>query len=115
MFTSVKYYGNILVMKKVKYFICPACKEKSFIEMRKEYDGFTVAAEKQVCALCGYEFKKEEQIEYVKEKQLFNDDEKENKFCRDCRYYVVHPWTQKCTLTKKEVTALDTCPRFVRR
>ena len=102
-------------MESKKFFIGPFCKEQSFIRLEKEYDGFKVINQKKICALCGYEFKDDEEVPYIEEKPLFNDENEEAHFCRDCQYYVVHPWTQKCTLTNQEVTALDTCPEFVKR
>jgi hypothetical protein len=37
------------------------------------------------------------------------------RICRNCRSYVVNPFTQKCMLHEREVTATDTCPDFERR
>lgn len=102
-------------MENKKFIRCPACKEKSFIRMKKDFEGFKVASEKKTCAMCGYEFKADEEIEYIEDKPLFNDDGEEKRFCRDCCYYIVHPWTQKCELTKKEVTALDSCENFKKK
>lgn len=102
-------------MEKKKFIKCPACKERSFINIKKEFSGFKVVTEKKTCALCGYEFKPDEEPEYIEEKPLFKDEGEEKKLCRDCQYYVVHPWTQKCTLHKKEVTALDSCPDFLQK
>lgn len=102
-------------MEKKKFIKCPACKEKSFINVKKEFTGFKISCEKKTCAMCGYEFKIDEEIEYIEEKPLFDKEGEEKKFCRDCRHYVVHPWTQICELTKKEVTALDMCEKFERK
>lgn len=99
-------------MEKKKFIKCPACKERSFINLKKEFAGFKISAEKKTCALCGYEFMQDEEIEYIEENPLFKDEDDEKRFCRDCRYYVIHPWTQRCTLHRKDVTALDTCPDF---
>lgn len=99
-------------MENKKFIKCPSCKETSFIRVKKEFTGFKISSEKKTCALCGYEFTDNEEIEYIEEKPLFKDEGSEKKFCRDCQYYVVHPWTQKCTLSNKEVTALDTCNEF---
>lgn len=102
-------------MEPQKFIQCPLCKERSFIKLKKDYDGFKVISKKKTCALCGYEFKEDEEIPYIKEKQLFKDESEDKNFCRDCQYYVTHPWTQKCTLTNQETTALDTCPEFAPR
>lgn len=102
-------------MEKKKFINCPQCKERSFINIKKEFSGFKISSEKKTCALCGYEFKDDSEIEYLEEKSLFKDEGEEKKFCRDCQHYVVHPWTQVCELTKKEVTALDTCHEFLRK
>jgi hypothetical protein len=34
------------------------------------------------------------------------------RICRHCRHYVVNPYTQKCMLHDREVTAVDTCADF---
>ncbi len=99
-------------MEEKKFFICPACKERSFVKLKKEFDGFKVIGKKKTCALCGYEFKAEEEINYLVEKPLFANDGGPQNFCRDCQSYVQHPWTQKCTRHDKEVTALDSCEQF---
>lgn len=102
-------------MEKKKFIKCPSCKEKSFVNVKKEFGGFKVIEEKKICALCGYEFKADEEVEYIQDKPIFGDDAGEKNFCRDCQHYIVHPWTQVCELTKKEVTALDSCDRFERK
>lgn len=102
-------------MEKKKFIRCPSCKERSFINLKKEFNGFKVSGEKKICALCGYEFKPGEEPEYIEEKPLFTDEGEEKKFCRDCHYYLVQPYTQRCILHKKEVTALDTCSDFLPR
>jgi hypothetical protein len=106
------YYLN---MENKKFIKCPACKEKSFVIIKKDFVGFKAIAEKKACAMCGYEFKEDEDIDYIQEKSLFNDDGEEKKFCRNCEHYVVHPLTQVCDLIKKEVTALDSCDRFEKK
>jgi len=100
-------------MKK-KFIKCPQCGEKSFIKTENIYEGFKVIGVKKTCGLCGYEIKDEDKIEFIEDPKILSD-EPEKKFCRDCIYYVVHPWTQKCTLLNKEVTALDSCEKFQRK
>ena len=34
------------------------------------------------------------------------------RICSNCRNYVVNPYTQKCMLHQREVTATDTCEQF---
>jgi hypothetical protein len=34
------------------------------------------------------------------------------RICSNCRSYVVNPFTQKCMLHEREVTATDSCPDF---
>ena len=98
-----------------RFFVCPSCKERTFIKTEKKYDGFKVIGKKKVCAFCGYEFKSDEEINYIKNKPLFNDADEIKNFCRDCQYYVVNPWIQKCTLKNEEVTALDGCSEYIER
>jgi hypothetical protein len=102
-------------MESKKFINCPSCKEKSFINVKKDFQGFKVVAEKKTCALCGYEFKQDEDIDYVQERSLFNDEIGEKRICRGCEHYVVHPLTQVCDLTRKEVTALDSCEQFEKK
>lgn len=100
-------------MNNKKFFICPSCKEESFIRIKKDFEEFKIVSEHKTCGLCGYILKDDEEINYIKDKAIFNDDDNEkNKYCKDCHHYMVHPWTQKCTLTNKEITALDTCSNF---
>ncbi len=35
--------------------------------------------------------------------------------CRNCKSYLVHPFTQKCVLHDREVVATDVCDEFQRR
>lgn len=93
---------------------CPKCGEKSFIKTENIYEGFKVIGTKKTCGLCGYEIRDEDEVEFIEEPVLFSDESGKN-FCRDCIHYVVHPWTQKCTLHNKEVTALDSCREFHRK
>lgn len=99
-------------MEKKKFIHCPACKERSFIREKKAFDGFKLIGEINTCAMCGYEFKPDEKVEYLSDRPIFDDDEDDKKSCMRCDYYVENPLTQKCMLHRKEVTALDTCPDF---
>lgn len=99
-------------MENKKFMKCPMCKEKSFINIKKDFYGFKKISEKKTCAMCGYEFKIDEEIEYLKEQSIFGEDDSAKNFCRDCQHYIMHPLTQICELTKKEVTALDSCLDF---
>lgn len=104
-----------VVMEEKKFFICPACKERSFIKIKKDFDGFKAIAKKKTCALCSYEFKEDEEVSFLEEKPLFDDMDKEKNSCRDCQHYIENPYTQRCMLHKKEVTAFDDCSDFVKQ
>lgn len=36
-------------------------------------------------------------------------------FCRDCKYYIKHPFFSKCGLSNKEVNPMDDCNSFIKR
>lgn len=101
-------------MEDKKFFMCPDCKERSFLKIKKEFDGFKAIGKRRTCGLCGYVFKKDEEICFLEEKSIFEDDGQDKKdFCKDCENYIKNPYTQKCLLHNKEVTAFDGCSDFL--
>jgi hypothetical protein len=80
--------------------------------MKKVFQGFKVLGEKRTCGLCGYEFKESEEIEFLRDKSIFNDDGDSGKVCKNCEFYFILPMTQRCMFRNVEVTALDSCEDF---
>ncbi len=112
-------------MKAVEI-ICTNCGADTFLKREAVYDGFTKTGERLTCSSCGHEFASEADVPYKTkraEPRIFTDadrsakvevfDEGENaQLCRYCANYIVNPFTQFCSLHKKEVQATDTCPQF---
>jgi hypothetical protein len=106
--------------------ICRNCGADTLLKREAVYDGFTKTGEKLTCSSCGFEYAAEADVPFktaTAEPQIFTDadrsakvevfDEDENaKLCRYCANYIVNPFTQFCSVHKKEVQATDTCPQF---
>ncbi len=106
--------------------LCSNCGADTLLKREAVYDGFTKTGEMLTCSNCGYEYASEAEVPF-KEKQaaptVFTDadrsakievfDAKENRrLCRYCANYIVNPFTQFCSLHRKEVQATDTCNQF---
>jgi rubredoxin len=112
-------------MKTVEI-ICRKCGADTLLQRDAIYDGFAKTGEKLSCSSCGFEYDSEEDIPFKEikaEPVIFTDadrsavvdvfDEDENtQLCRYCRNYIVNPFTQFCSIQKKEVQATDTCSKF---
>jgi hypothetical protein len=106
--------------------ICTNCKADTFLKREPIYDGFTKSGEKLSCSSCGFEYESEDAVPFKKKREtsvIFTEadrsekidvfDETENRqLCRYCANYLINPFTQFCSLHKKEVQATDTCPQF---
>jgi hypothetical protein len=106
--------------------ICSSCGADTLLNREAVYDGFTKCGEKLICSSCGFEYASEDEVPYKATKsqpKIFTAadrsvkvevfDEAENKrLCRYCANYIVNPFTQFCSIHKKEVQATDTCGRF---
>jgi hypothetical protein len=105
--------------------ICSACGEDTFVRREPEYDGFVKKGETFVCASCGHKYESEAVVPFkqkksmsifseadkLKKAEIFNSEEV-GKNCRNCRHYVVNPFTQRCGLHKRVVLATDLCDKF---
>lgn len=106
--------------------LCSHCGADTLLKREAVYDGFTKVGEKLTCSRCGFEYASEAEVPF-KQKQaaprVFTEadrsakvevfDEGENsRLCRYCANYIVNPFTQYCSLHRKEVQATDTCPQF---
>ncbi|MEX2606063.1 MAG: hypothetical protein WD708_01860 [Kiritimatiellia bacterium] len=113
---------------------CPICKEDTLAVTDSVYDGFKKTGERTRCGQCGHEFTSPSKTRGVRTvpahapndplAALFGDSREEEKLdlfdveaetgrlCRRCAYYVLHPFTQRCGLHDREVSATDTCGQF---
>lgn len=105
---------------------CPGCGEHCIFITKPVYDGFDKVGESSTCAACGFEISSGSAPEVKTDPLagLFSDADKPEKvevfseedrpnFCHRCSHYVVNPFTQRCDLHQKEVSATDSCGDFV--
>jgi len=90
------------------------------------FEGFAKTGEKLICSSCGFEYATEAEVPFKKEQAepvIFTDADRTSKIevfeefenqqlCRYCANYIVNPFTQFCSIHKKEVQATDTCKSF---
>ncbi|MCC5848782.1 MAG: hypothetical protein JJU29_11885 [Verrucomicrobia bacterium] len=109
---------------------CPACGEDVIFVTEAVYDGFRKTGETHRCTACGHvlrdaapakkplkkkgdsawaAFSSEDE---AKPLNLFDVEAETGRLCRKCAHYVVHPFTQRCSLHDIEVSATDTCDQF---
>lgn len=91
-------------------FFCVSCGQESLVKIVTRYDGFTPAGEMEVCAFCGADSPGEIPSESGLPEGLRREGPR--RVCYLCAEYVLNPFVQKCSLTGKEVEALDSCGRF---
>ncbi len=108
---------------------CPACGEDVLFVTQAVYDGFRKTGETHRCTACGHVLqeaapaakspKKRDSAwaafsceDKPKAPNLFDIEAETGRLCRKCAHYVVHPFTQRCALHDKEVSATDTCDDF---
>lgn len=106
--------------------ICRNCGADALLKREAVYDGFAKTGEKLVCSSCGFEYASEADVPFKQkraEPEIFTEadrsakvevfDEEENKrLCRYCANYIINPFTQFCSMHKKEVQATDSCEHF---
>ena len=115
-------------MKPGEPFRCPACGEDSIVKMRRKMDGFRCVGEELVCMLCGAALPPEKKakpaetparpnaladllgVEETAPERLADDGVR--KFCRDCRYCIIHPFLSRCDLFDRAADPMGDCPRF---
>ena len=95
-----------------KRILCPSCGRESVLHVKKIYEGFTPVGIERSCGFCRHVFEDGEEITQAAKKPNPIERKGERVVCELCSHYVVNPWTQKCTLHNKEVTALDYCEEF---
>jgi len=112
---------------------CPVCGETSVAKLKLRLDGFTPAGEELVCMLCGAGLGAPEM-----ETAAGPGAEKlhdlgvllgaapaaparlaaataEQRFCKDCVYFIEHPFVTRCALDQHAADAMADCPRYVAR
>lgn len=112
-------------MKTVEI-ICRNCGADTLMQREAVFDGFTKTGEKLLCSACGFEYSSEEDVPYIEKSEepvIFTEADRTRKvdvfaadenaaLCRYCANYIVNPFTQFCSIHKKEVQATDTCGQF---
>jgi hypothetical protein len=107
--------------------LCRNCGADTLLKREAVYNGFTRTGERLICSSCGFEYASEADVPFktaAPEPEVFTDadrsakvdvfDEGENRrLCRYCANYIVNPFTQFCSIHKKEVQATDSCPQFI--
>lgn len=106
--------------------ICESCGADTLLNREAVYDGFTKSGEKLTCSSCGHEYASEAEVSFKKMQttpqifteadrtvkiKVFDEGEGQN-LCRLCANYIVNPFTQFCSIHKKEVQATDSCENF---
>lgn len=106
--------------------ICKNCGADTLLKREAVYDGFTKTGEKLTCSGCGFEYASESEVPFKAKKAepvIFTaadrsakvdvfDKGENRRLCRYCANYIVNPFTQFCSVRKKEVQATDTCGQF---
>jgi hypothetical protein len=107
---------------------CPACGKITLLRREPVYEGFTKTGETLSCSGCGETFGSEADVPFNMDLrpevftesdrsdsvEVFDESEKQ-RVCRYCMNYTVNPFTQWCSLHKKDVEATDTCDKFKKR
>lgn len=112
---------------------CPECGEESFPKKKLMTDGWKVTGEVEVCVLCGAVWQKSSSDEKGMKKEdssrsrlaaLLGGDLPEKvelsgsadkRFCRNCRYFIVHPFKTVCALSDEETDSMGECGKFAAR
>lgn len=97
---------------KGKIIDCPGCKAKSRLNVKKEYDGFSVKGYIYLCSFCGEKFT-EDTIPFAKGGDSLTQISTNR--CENCSFYAKNAWVQKCTKHGKAVDALSSCKDFTMR
>ena len=121
-------------MKRGDKVDCPACKHQTIVKEKVEMDGWTVGEKIFVCALCEAKLGDMNDLESkdeiktkavsslaglfdteVEEKKVITEEEGDLHFCKYCEHYVSHAFMERCDLHKKEITAMQSCPDFIKK
>ena len=112
--------------------VCPFCKETSIAKLKNQMDGFRKTGEVLVCMLCNAELAP---VTAQKDTASAQIDSKmqdlglllgaapvatarltaatdEKRFCKDCKHFLRHPFTDRCELDNHPVEAMGDCEKF---
>lgn len=111
--------------------ICPKCNEKSIAKEKKILDGWSVKEIRLVCSFCGADWGTPDKTEKAADNNaatdrfaaLLGDVEKSEKadlsptedygkFCRNCKYFITHPFKSICSRTDREADPMGECSSF---
>lgn len=99
---------------KGKVIDCPGCKDKSRLNVKKVYDGLSLAGYEYICSFCGQKFDKEK-IPFAVGENADSISVLSKERCENCAFYAKNAWVQKCTKKGKQVDALSSCRDFKER
>jgi hypothetical protein len=105
--------------------VCTACGAEALLRREPVYDGFRKTGETLACSACGHVYPDASAVTFKvaggpavfadtdrpAEVRIFSGDEA-GRNCRHCVHYTVNPFTQRCSLQRREVQATDCCARF---
>jgi predicted RNA-binding Zn-ribbon protein involved in translation (DUF1610 family) len=106
---------------------CPGCGRDALLLRTPVYEGFKKTGVQLTCASCGFVFEREEDVPFMRPPvfSVFKEEDREQPvqvfdeslvpFCHRCEHYVVNPFTQWCSVHRKEVLATDSCDQFTLR
>ncbi len=121
-------------MKVNDHIKCPHCGEDTIVKVRPVMDGWTAKGNEFYCMMCQHslgeaadaspapaEEKKKNTLaalfggDIEEEKPALEINAGEKRFCRDCRFYVVHPFYNRCGKFDRETDPMGDCPEFESR
>ncbi|HEY5653106.1 MAG TPA: hypothetical protein VIR63_01910 [Pontiella sp.] len=102
------------------------CGKDTLLKREPKYDGLTKTGEKLTCSSCGFEYASETEVPFQEKAttpKIFTDadrsakievfeDGENQQLCRYCANYIINPFTQFCSIHKKEVQSTDSCRQF---
>ncbi|MDA0577067.1 MAG: hypothetical protein O3B24_03100 [Verrucomicrobia bacterium] len=108
--------------------ICGACGEDALLRREPVFEGFKKTGERLSCSACGHVYDSEDEVPFKASRraQVFTDadrtvdvavfrEEERARCCRYCVNYVINPFTQWCSLHRRDVEATDICDQFKRK
>ena len=118
--------GHSLRLNSVMFKFCENCQQETLFIAEAVYAGFKKIGENLTCSHCGRisTFETGSVPKTAPLASLFGDETEEGKvslfdveaetsnLCRKCTHYVIHPFTQRCGLHDREVSATDSCAQF---
>ena len=121
-------------MREGESIVCPRCGERSIVKSKNKMDGFSLVGKVLVCALCGAELGKP--VDGGAEKKNSTADrlaallgesappeakadltpgDGYGRFCRNCVYFIEHPFKTLCGVDGHAADPMGECPRFKKK